>query len=77
MHSSSINVSKREKNTFSCLTAFFRLFLLRRALQPRSSPWPMRPSRPVHEDEEDGEDIRDNDEDEDGEDGEDGEVIQD
>ena len=62
-----INVTK---TTFSCLTAFFRLFLLRRALQPRSSPWPMRPSRPVHEDEEEEEDNKDNDEDEDGEDGE-------
>ena len=45
-----------KRNTLSCLTAFLRLFLLRRALQPRSSPCPMRPSRPDHHHDEEADD---------------------
>ena len=33
--------------TFSCLMAFFRLFLERRVLQPLSSPCPILPRRPI------------------------------
>ena len=32
---------------FRCFTAFFRLFLDSRALQPRSSPCPILPRRPI------------------------------
>ena len=54
--SSFIMAMMMKRNTLSCLTAFLRLFLLRRALQPRSSPCPMRPSRPDHDHDEEADD---------------------
>ena len=56
MNNSFIMAMMMKRNTLSCLTAFLRLFLLRRALQPRSSPCPMRPSRPDHHHDEEADD---------------------